>query len=324
MLESSRLKVGAFALAACAIGAPAFAADPPADRGAAMLKALRERDAKQRWEATQERLPSVPQSLPPVVEPTFAPAQNGGGPAWRPSSSAAGRASVDLAAPPTRIAVQDSPTAPDMYDPPVAPGLVPEPESGREPASDEPSGMGINPEIKPIARTPDQLRKINEIQPFYDYEPDPDADDPCLYLCPRPDGLPCKSYSGDEYIPACPEEVALGSEPFTPPSMPPSIFAWKASNISYNPLYFQDVQLERYGHTYGDCIQPFVSVGKFGVQLIGLPYQMALDPPCKEMYSLGYYRPGEPAPKLFYQIPLNAKAAAVTAAFYSGVGVVLP
>jgi len=58
--------------------------------------------------------------------------------------------------------------------------------------------------------------------------------------------------------------------------------------------------------------------------LIGLPYQMALDPPCKEVYPLGYYRPGEPAPKLFYQIPLNAKAAACSAVFYTGVGVILP
>ncbi len=92
---------------------------------------------------------------------------------------------------------------------------------------------------------------------------------------------------------------------------------------AYNPLYFQDVQLERYGHTYG-CLQPAVSLGRFGVQLIGLPYQMALDPPCKCVYPLGYYRPGECAPKLCYQIPLNARAAVDAAGFYSGLGVILP
>lgn len=179
-------------------------------------------------------------------------------------------------------------------------------------------------EDRPIARRPDQLRRIGEIMPYFDYEPDPDVDDPCLNLCPRPDGLPCKQYAEGEIMPPCPDEVGLGEEPFTPRSIPPSVFAWKASNVHYNPLYFEDVPLERYGHTYGDCVQPFVSLGKFGVQLVGLPYQMALDPPCKKVYPLGYYRPGEPAPKLCYQIPFNARAAAVTAGFYTGMAAILP
>lgn len=320
MLGSSRRKAGAIALAALSVGGSALAVEPPTDRGAAMLKALRERDARQHWEATENLLPSSPQPLPPVIEPQFSPsASEDAGPAWRPSGAAAGRASVELSAPP-RIAIQDSASPPDLYDPPV----VPEPEDEADLLPDTSDRYSTEPGVRPIARTPDQLRKINEILPFYDYEPDPNVDDPCLYLCPRPDGLPCKQYGDDEFVPPCPEEVALGDEPFTPISMPPSVFAWKASNVSYNPLYFQDVQLERYGHTYGDCIQPFVSVGRFGVQLIGLPYQMALDPPCKEMYPLGYYRPGEPAPKLFYQIPLNARAAAVAAGVYTGIGVVLP
>ena len=176
---------------------------------------------------------------------------------------------------------------------------------------------------RPIVSSPKQLRPITDIRPHWDYSADPDADDPCLYLCPRPDGLPCKTYGTDQRVPACPDEVTLGDEPFVPRVMPPSVYAWKASNIAYNPLYFEDVQLERYGHTYG-CLQPAASLGRFGVQLIGLPYQMALDPPCKCVYPLGYYRPGECAPKLCYQIPLNARAALVTAGFYSGLGVILP
>jgi hypothetical protein len=60
------------------------------------------------------------------------------------------------------------------------------------------------------------------------------------------------------------------------------------------------------------------------MQLVGLPYQMALDPPCKRMYPLGYYRPGEPAPKIFYAIPFNTRAAAATAGFYMGAATILP
>jgi hypothetical protein len=37
-------------------------------------------------------------------------------------------------------------------------------------------------------------------------------------------------------------------------------------------------------------VQPFASVGKFSLQLLGLPYQATIDPMC-EMYTLGWYRP---------------------------------
>ena len=294
-----------------------------------MLKALRDRDAAAAWDATAGLPPAAP-PVRPVVEPLFltpeadVPAD---GPAWRASRAAAGRSGLAPAAEPAmpRLAQEEpadpldlAPT-PDPLEPTPDP-LGENPAREGDPGEDADQGAGV----APIAQTPDQLRKIGDILPYFDYEPDPDVDDPCLYQCPRPDGRPCKVYGEDEIVPACPEEVSLGDDPFTPRSMPSSVFAWKASNVHYNPLYFEDVPLERYGHTYGDCVQPFVSVGKFGVQLIGLPYQMALDPPCKEVYPLGYYRPGEPAPKLCYQIPFNARAAAVTAGFYSGLGVILP
>jgi len=38
------------------------------------------------------------------------------------------------------------------------------------------------------------------------------------------------------------------------------VFAWAAPNISYQPLYFEDVALERYGQTKGLVKQPFVSL----------------------------------------------------------------
>jgi hypothetical protein len=285
----------------------ALASEPAPSSGAAMLEALRNRDAGERWDAAGAALAPLPEALPPVVESHIdsgIPAANA---SWRPSREPAA-VSVTLPAP-SAFASQNAADQP--YEP-----LEPIPMSD--------DTLGSDQMMKPVAQTPSELRKIGEILPYFDYEPDPNVDDPCLYLCPRPDGLPCKQYGPGEFVPACPEEVSLGDEPFSPRILPPSVFAWTASNIHYNPLYFQDVQLERYGHTYGNCIQPFVSVGRFGVQLLALPYQMTLDPPCKEMYPLGYYRPGEPAPKLCYQVPFNAKAAVVTGAFYSGLAVILP
>jgi hypothetical protein len=173
------------------------------------------------------------------------------------------------------------------------------------------------------AADPNQLKQIIEIMPFADYEPDAAVrrDDPLKFQCPPPGAITCEDENG---VVRCPEEVQLDYEPLLPRMMPPSVFAWEASNVWYYPLYFQDVQLERYGHTHHDLIQPFDSAGLFALQLLGLPYQMTLDPPCKRMYPLGYYRPGECAPKLKYQIPLNAKAAINQAAVTTGMIYIFP
>ncbi|MCA9039323.1 MAG: hypothetical protein KDA65_03140 [Planctomycetaceae bacterium] len=166
-----------------------------------------------------------------------------------------------------------------------------------------------------------KIKKVTEINPFSDYEPDPDlaANDPCHNLCPKPGD--CSE--GDEFK-VCPQIEPLTDKEYTSRSIPPAHYAWEAPNLYYNPLYFEDVQLERYGHTYWEPIQPLVSVGKFGVQLIGLPYQMAIDSPNKKIYPLGYYRPGECAPKLHYQVPWNTKAAAVQAGATAGAILLVP
>ncbi len=104
----------------------------------------------------------------------------------------------------------------------------------------------------------------------------------------------------------------------------PSQFNWQASNVYSNPLYFEDFALERYGHTHHPIVQPFASVGKFGVQFIGLPYKMAIDPVWDEEYALGWYQPGELAPHLFYQVPWNWKAAATAAGTYTGLIFLFP
>jgi hypothetical protein len=104
----------------------------------------------------------------------------------------------------------------------------------------------------------------------------------------------------------------------------PTEFAWSASNVYHNPLYFEDFALERYGHTHHPVVQPFVSIGKFTGQFIGLPYKMAIDPVWDEEYVLGWYRPGELAPHLFYQVPWNWRAAATAAGTYTGLIFLFP
>ena len=118
--------------------------------------------------------------------------------------------------------------------------------------------------------------------------------------------------------------VVFPTGPFPERAFPQVVKPWEAPNFFYYPLYFEDPALERYGHTHHPLVQPFVSIGRFSTQLVFLPYQMTIDPPCREVYSLGWYRPGECAPKLHYQVPLNAKAAAVEAATVTGLVFLIP
>lgn len=104
----------------------------------------------------------------------------------------------------------------------------------------------------------------------------------------------------------------------------PIVYQWAPTNFYHYPLYFQDPSLERYGHTYHPVVQPFASTGLFATQLVGLPYQMVLNPVHSKQYSLGYYRPGECAPKKHYQIPFNEEATAVEVATIVGLFLIIP
>ena len=163
-----------------------------------------------------------------------------------------------------------------------------------------------------------KLRRITEISPFFDY--DPQGGDACQHLCPVPPSI-CDPNSGF----LCPEEQPLPETRTADRYFADMNFFWAPSNIYYNPLYFNDPVLERYGQVHvHDAVQPFYSMARLGIQLIGLPYEMALHPMCDHEYPLGYYRPGDPAPKLIYQLPLNAKGGAVAAGVYTGLIFLVP
>lgn len=70
-----------------------------------------------------------------------------------------------------------------------------------------------------------------------------------------------------------------------------SFYFWQASNMAHQPLYFQQVYVERYGYTFGR-LQPIAS----GVQFLGdvaeLPVKMVIRHPRDCVWTLGYGRPG--------------------------------
>jgi hypothetical protein len=103
---------------------------------------------------------------------------------------------------------------------------------------------------------------------------------------------------------------------------------WAAAATCHTPLYFQDVSLERYGHsveqyfgsagrfmTYpiddprqsnqrNQIVQPFISGGLFALQIALLPFNVLLDAPWEAEYDLGYWRPGDRIPSDLLYLPV--------------------
>jgi len=121
-----------------------------------------------------------------------------------------------------------------------------------------------------------------------------------------------------------PMECTLGNEPFPDRRFADSTMTWKASGLCHKPLYFEDVQLERYGHTRGPFVQPFVSGAHFFANVALLPYKMGINPPNECQYPLGYIRPGSCAPWMMQPFPLSARGAATATGFYTGANFLIP
>jgi hypothetical protein len=101
-------------------------------------------------------------------------------------------------------------------------------------------------------------------------------------------------------------------------------YMWKASALCHKPLYFEDEQLERYGHSHAPCLQPFVSGAHFFTRLPVLPYCMGVEPPCECVYALGHYRPGNCAPYMCNPIPISPRGALIQAGAVTGAAAALP
>ena len=151
-----------------------------------------------------------------------------------------------------------------------------------------------------------ELRPLRDINPYFDY---------------FPVGSELYATGGGTKIP---DEKELPPEGNLTRVFGGTNFMWSASDLYHNPLYFEDPELERYGQDHG-FLQPAASIGRFGVQLVGLPYQMALDPMWRQEYTLGWYRSNEICtPKKKSRIPFNAKAAATAAGAYTGLIFIFP
>ncbi|MCH5377392.1 MAG: hypothetical protein JJ992_25815 [Planctomycetes bacterium] len=121
-----------------------------------------------------------------------------------------------------------------------------------------------------------------------------------------------------------PTECVLGLEHFEPRSWQPVTFTWKASSLCHKPLYFEERQLERYGHTTGPLVQPVLSGAHFFLNVAMLPYKMGINPPNECQYPLGYYRPGSCSPWLLPPAPISLRGGLFEAGAVTGVAFLFP
>lgn len=130
------------------------------------------------------------------------------------------------------------------------------------------------------------------------------------------------AYVGESWnIPA---KCGTGSSAFDGRQFVASTVQWKAPGHCHKPLYFEQVQLERYGHETGPVLQPLISTAHFFGNIAVLPYKMGIHPPNECQYSLGYYRPGNCAPYMVQPIPISLRGAAVQAGFITGAAALIP
>jgi len=99
---------------------------------------------------------------------------------------------------------------------------------------------------------------------------------------------------------------------------------WKASGACHKPLYFEEVQLERYGHEWGPFAQPVISSAHFFGNVAVLPYKMGIHPMNECQYSVGHYRPGSCAPWTVGPIPISLRGALTQAGAVTGAVLALP
>jgi hypothetical protein len=216
--------------------------------------------------------------------------------------------------------------------------LAPPAETNRQPAANERQPRTFQPAPSQDAPRPD---------PFVedDYEPDaglPDTEDTTLADEGRNSQADCtkelaalKAHTLDQVD----LSIAVAGDPGQDFPVECSIdegvwhtgrcwcettYMWKASALCHKPLYFEDEALERYGHSWGPCLDPLVSGAHFFCKLPVLPYCMGVTPSNECVYALGHYRPGNCAPYTIDPVPLSCRGAVLEAGAVVGAAAILP
>ncbi len=120
------------------------------------------------------------------------------------------------------------------------------------------------------------------------------------------------------------DPCSINVEDYRPRYWPQTCLQYNASMLCTSAAYFEDVAVERYGHSWGPFLQPVMSAAHFYGSVLFLPYKMGLTPPCECVYTLGYYRPGSCVPFMIDPIPFSLRAGAAQAGAVVGLAYAIP
>ena len=121
-----------------------------------------------------------------------------------------------------------------------------------------------------------------------------------------------------------PKECPLKAPAYTGRFYSRTNYLWNASALCTKGAYFENVQLERYGHSLCPALEPIFSGVRFFVTIPLLPYKMGLAPPNECVYTLGHYRVGNCAPYMLDPLPVSVRAILFEAVAVGGAIAIIP
>lgn len=102
-----------------------------------------------------------------------------------------------------------------------------------------------------------------------------------------------------------------------------SLFSWEATALCHRPLYFEEVNLERYGNSLG-ILQPAVSAADLVGRVLVFPYLLGATPPRECIYTLGQGRPGNYMPYYLHRPPVSVRGGLLQTAAVTGMAYIVP
>ena len=114
--------------------------------------------------------------------------------------------------------------------------------------------------------------------------------------------------------------IRVGQDGF---AFQPQCATWASPNLCYQPLYYEDANLERFGARF-PFWQPAIAAVHFFGSTIRLPYMMGLDPPHECFYAAGYGRPGNGYCYQREHLVWSLKGASLQALLITGAVFALP
>jgi hypothetical protein len=103
-----------------------------------------------------------------------------------------------------------------------------------------------------------------------------------------------------------------------------SIYTWAAPNFYSQPLYFEQVNLERYDSKIAPCLRPAVSYAQFLGSIPVLPYKVGGQPIHSRAYTLGHWRPGNSTPHQIHWGPRTTRGLIYQGMAVTGAVFLLP